>query len=282
MGSDKIHLYEREVETFDLQLTHDKRKMAQCPVDTCEICVQAPGSQYCKQCRQYFCYSCKTAHLRLKIARNHVFEKSFEIDPEEELNLLKCSHVDKHVFMCLDCDFALCKGCLVENHNGHNVDDVNKMFSSLHHQASTTMKGILNDFRRKSDSMKSLTTSYEKESEALERAILNQGAKIKSSVDKMVSGTIANVRKSRENVRKHYPNCFQDAVSSKFKTWLHQLAEIEQKEATEKCIHEIQKLHNDMKAMELPNMPDVPTVKYCAQPVDEKIIMGLLGRIKYL
>ncbi|XP_052068243.1 uncharacterized protein LOC127707647 [Mytilus californianus] len=256
--------------------------MAQCPIGNCEICVQATGSHYCKQCRQYFCYSCKTAHLRLKIARNHVFGKSFEVDVEDVEEQLKCNHVDRHVFMCLDCDFALCKGCLVENHNGHSVDEVDKMFSSLHYQASTTMKGIFSDFKRKSGDMLSMTTSYEKESEKLERAISNQGAKIKSSIDKMVNAIIENVKKSRENVRNHYPMCFQDAISSTFTQWLKQIDEIGQKEATETSIHEIQKLLNDMKAMELPNLPDVPAVSYCAQPVDEKIIMGLLGRIKFL
>ncbi|CAC5363029.1 unnamed protein product [Mytilus coruscus] len=253
--------------------------MAQSPIGTCEICVQAPGSQYCKQCRQYFCNNCKTAHLRSKMARNHVFGKKNEIGQEEEFY---CRHVNRQMFMCKDCDFPLCKACLVENHNGHSVEDLDKIFSSLHDQASTKMKGIVNDFKRKSSGMKSMTTSYEKESEKLERAISKQGELIKSSVDKMVSAIIENVRKSRGNVKKHYPTCVDDAISTTCKKWQQQLDEIGQKKATGSSVFKIQKLLDDMKTMELPNLPDVPTVTYCSKPVDEKIIKDLLGGVKFL
>ncbi|VDH99882.1 Hypothetical predicted protein [Mytilus galloprovincialis] len=253
--------------------------MAQSPIGTCEICVQAPGSQYCKQCRQYFCNNCKTAHLRSKMARNHVFGKRNEIGQEEEF---LCRHVNQQLFMCLDCDFPLCKTCLVENHNGHNVEDLDKIFLSLHDQASKAMRGIENDFKRKSGGMKTMTTSYEKESEKLERAILKQGELIKSSVDKRVSTIIEDVRKSRGNVKKHYPTCVDDAVSTTCKRWQQQLDEIKHKKATGTTVFEIQKLLDEIKTMELPNLPDVPAVTYSAKPVDEKIIKDLLGGVKFL
>ncbi|CAG2229166.1 unnamed protein product [Mytilus edulis] len=96
--------------------------MAQSVVETCEICNQALGIDFCEECEQTFCNHCKLMHLRMKISRNHTFKN---VDHEEvKLNLCD-QHNLGYILYCEKCNSLACKTCIIENHKGHELEDIN-------------------------------------------------------------------------------------------------------------------------------------------------------------
>lgn len=119
--------YEEVTKKIDLYRSPYIQQMTQSPTSNCDICVQAPGAYNCRQfrqyCRQYFCEMCKNAHLRLNISKKHTLLKSKEPFMEDKVI---CEHTEKHTFLGVDCNVPLGKVCLVNDHNGHIMKDLDK------------------------------------------------------------------------------------------------------------------------------------------------------------
>ncbi|CAG2226464.1 TRIM9_67 [Mytilus edulis] len=81
--------------------------MAQSASKSCDICMSGPGRNYCQQCDQWMCGSCKTLHLRSKISRNHCFLSESKCGPKDK-PLCK-EHDENFIFYCIDCEIPIYK-----------------------------------------------------------------------------------------------------------------------------------------------------------------------------
>ncbi|XP_071130657.1 transcription intermediary factor 1-beta-like [Mytilus edulis] len=257
--------------------------MAQSPTSNCEICVQAPGTYNCRQCRQYFCEMCKNAHLRSNISKNHILLKSKELFTEDKV---RCEHTEKHTFMCVDCDAPLCKVCLVNDHNGHIMEDLDKILLNLHSQASVILREYGMNYKKKCDHVLKIRDSYTKESENVEKEISDQGEILKSEIDKNVATMITEVRKARQTFLDTFP-C-NDVCDNALRD-LHKMQEKLDKTVQRKenelslAIVELKNQLCRIEAMKLvaPDVLSIPLVQYLNHPSNQNTTTDLLGTVKY-
>lgn len=108
--------------------------------------------------------------------------------------------------MCVDCDAPLCKVCLVNDHNGHIMEDLDKILLNLHSQASVILREYGMNYKQKCDHVLNIRDPYTKESENVENEISDQGKILKSEIDKNVATMTTEVRKARESFLDTFPS----------------------------------------------------------------------------
>ena len=112
----------------------DTPAQATLPCEECDETVDV--ADYCLDCPGALCPSCKTAHQRRKITRNHniVPYSSPEVDMVKNLAALgKCP---KHpgngmVSFCKKCDEPCCVHCVTSDHMAHDTIDINQKMAEV-------------------------------------------------------------------------------------------------------------------------------------------------------
>lgn len=69
-----------------------------------------------------FSWNCKVCHLRLKMAKNHIFVTGEYINKVASLHCER--HKEQFIFLCTQCDAKVCRLCAVKLHNGHEMADL--------------------------------------------------------------------------------------------------------------------------------------------------------------
>jgi len=93
----------------------------------CEICEENQASDYCKDCSQSFCATCKKPHLK---ARANVHHQFISLDEGMKLgggSVSRITRCDKHPHLeinayCQTDKQAVCAECVVDSHVGHQVE----------------------------------------------------------------------------------------------------------------------------------------------------------------
>ncbi|CAG2197483.1 unnamed protein product [Mytilus edulis] len=175
--------------------------MAQSVVETCEICNQALGIDFCEECEQTFCNHCKLMHLRMKISRNHTFKN---VDHEEvKLNLCD-QHNLGYILYCEKCNSLACKTCIIENHKGHELEDINiAKISELQVEVSEKLESYSKEIHEGSRNslllMKDQMKNHEKACKKAIEEINCRSNAIKSCVDK-----IENLDENLNKIEREY------------------------------------------------------------------------------
>ena len=94
----------------------------------CEICDENQACEYCKDCPQAFCATCKKLHLKTKATDDHKF---ISLDEAMMLgsggSVPRVTRCEKHPQQeinsyCRTDKRAICAECVVDSHVGHQVE----------------------------------------------------------------------------------------------------------------------------------------------------------------
>uniref|UniRef100_H2ZGV8 B box-type domain-containing protein n=1 Tax=Ciona savignyi TaxID=51511 RepID=H2ZGV8_CIOSA len=93
------------------------------------------ASSYCRDCKEYLCQRCVSAHYRVRLTKDHAIikadQRNFNIDQQRQMPYLlspPCenqnyctSHTNEVLrLFCDSCSVAICNQCTVFQHSGHN------------------------------------------------------------------------------------------------------------------------------------------------------------------
>jgi len=111
----------------------------------CEICEENPATEFCKNCSQFFCCTCKKPHLKAKVSAHHQFISLDEaLTPGVVSRILRCErhpqqetntycHTDKQAF---------CAECSVDSHVGHQVERLTSAVLGFKEEISNLVKKV--------------------------------------------------------------------------------------------------------------------------------------------
>ncbi|XP_052068131.1 uncharacterized protein LOC127707574 [Mytilus californianus] len=224
---------------------------------------------------------CKQAHLRSNISKYHTLLNSKEAFTEDKI---KCEHTENHTFMCVDCDAPLCKVCLVKDHNGHIMDDLDEVFLNLHRQASVILQGYNLNYKQKFYNVLDIRDSYNKKSENVEKEISDQGEIFKSEIDKNVVTMITEVMKARDTFFKTFPsNDACDFALCNLQKMQEKLDKTVQKKELSLAIVELKEQLCRIEAMKAvePDVPSIPLVQYFNHTLNQNTTMDLMETVNY-
>ena len=93
----------------------------------CEGCDENQAIEYCKDCSQSFCATCKKAHLKPKVFPHHQFISLDEGMKSGGGSVSRVTRCDKHPQQeintyCHADKMATCAECVVDFHKGHEVE----------------------------------------------------------------------------------------------------------------------------------------------------------------
>ncbi|XP_063406094.1 transcription intermediary factor 1-beta-like [Mytilus trossulus] len=234
--------------------------MAQSALETCEICDQALGIDNCEECEQLFCNNCKLMHLRMKISRNHTFK---EVDHEEvKLNLCD-EHNLGYILYCEKCNSFVCKTCIIENHKGHELEDINvAKISKLQVEVSAKLESCskaMHEGHRYALLVQSQMKNFEKDCKKAREQTKSRGDTLKCNVDKIVDSQTKRILKN-EQFQKQKAKTYIDAVElldenlNKLKLEHRKIHENRSGVALLKSLEKFQKENFDL---EIPVMPSL-------------------------
>lgn len=166
--------------------------MAEAPLQTCEIYVNAPCSSYCLVCKQHYCENCKILHSRQTISANHKFKKTSDFIPEVKS---KCTdHNEEFSFVPCDVhnDVLVCRCCLTEKHNGHKLSQPNYIIVNLKTKIEQKILTKINKSSENVSKLKHNLSAFNGEVEVVIKSITEEGNALKSMVDKYTAIQIAS------------------------------------------------------------------------------------------
>ena len=175
--------------------------VVQCPVHSCEIFDNNPGSQYCKNCEQYFCSNCKLFHLKAKLCKNHIFEDAQKVNPEGKTP--KCKRHDQFVtFYCNTCTCLLYQICLTEKHKKHDFSLVDEAASKKSAAINGMVKSAQETMNQVSDTIVHLETEMKTNEEYKSKVVHEVETRGQEVIDMVKYATEAMIKIVNENESK--------------------------------------------------------------------------------
>ncbi|XP_063405832.1 E3 ubiquitin-protein ligase TRIM71-like [Mytilus trossulus] len=185
--------------------------MAQVASITCEVCVSAPGSQYCIDCEEYYCENCKLLHNRQKLSRNHQFQKASDLIPEGKS---KCSeHKEELTLLCNACNIPACTSCVTGNHKGHTFSKWIDAITKIQVENEKKIRAKINEANQNIIKIENSVKSFDNSVESVIKAINNEGNMMKRMVDESVANMIALVKEQTKREKDKLMNMLFDAKS---------------------------------------------------------------------
>lgn len=162
--------------------------MAQSALKSCDICMSEPGRNLYEQCDQWMCSNCKTLHLRSKICRNHTFLMEATIISVEK-PLCK-EHNENFLFYCIDCDFPICKMCIVKKHKKHITSDINESVKQLQVEVKQKIDLKIKNLKQHQEHIEHVKGKFKTDIKEAVRVITEVGNQIKQWIDKKVQALV--------------------------------------------------------------------------------------------
>ncbi|XP_055957534.1 E3 ubiquitin-protein ligase TRIM33-like [Patella vulgata] len=232
-------------------------------IPQCDVCTKDTCQYFCRDCDQYLCKSCKTMHDKLKSCKDHVVCRYDEKqvcqqsnEPMKEKTTATSvthpkdfcpNHEGKKVkIYCKDCSLAVCLNCLVTDHNGHNLLDLQK---------DEVRQNIRQDLKTLNDDLEKQITNFQKHYDNLNSKLIEVNNCTKSECDKVdaqVDKICSEFRKLGENIKKEMQKT-SEQEESKFG----------------KLMEDIKRLTEDLKA----------SVKYSVNVLEDSSVVQVLQRL---
>ncbi|CAC5405068.1 TRIM28 [Mytilus coruscus] len=251
--------------------------MAQAASKTCEICVSAPGSQYCLECEQYFCENCKTFHIRQKLSKNHQFQSSSDVIPEGKS---RCKEHNEDVsFVCNTCNVAVCSSCVTGSHTGHAFSKLKDSISQLKEKNKKDLQRKVHETTQNMKKMEESLKAFDVKVEVVVKAITEEGTKIKAMVDKCIAQMIASVKDQSKTEKDKLTKIIADRkMDLKAGSNLDKkIYELDKTRNDGKLLQSLQKLTEDIAKLTIEPIPEFPDIQYTAKPVTDNDIKQLFG-----
>ncbi|CAG2248381.1 unnamed protein product [Mytilus edulis] len=251
--------------------------MAQAASKTCEVCVSAPGSQYCIECEEYYCENCKLLHNRQKLSRNHQFQKASDLIPDGKS---KCNeHKEELTLICNTCNAQICTSCVTGQHNGHTFSKIVDVIGQLRGDNETKIRAKENEsihnMKKIEDSLKSFNNSVE----SVIKSINDEGNIIKRMVDKSVAQMIALVKEQSKKEKGKLLNSLADAKSVFVdgQTLDRKRKELEKTRQDGSLVQKINNLKEEIDKLTINSLPEFPKISFSRKSVAEDDIRQMMG-----
>ncbi|CAG2224306.1 TIF1B [Mytilus edulis] len=251
--------------------------MAQAASKTCEICVSAPGSQYCLECEQYFCENCKTFHNRQKISKTHQFQSSTGVLPEGKS---KCKDHNEDVsFVCNTCNTAVCSSCVTGSHKGHEFSKLIDNILQLKEKNKNNLRRKVNEATQNIKQIEEGIQAFDVKVTEVVKAITEEGTRIKAMVDKCITEMIASLKEKSRIERDKLTTVFADTKANlKAGSDLDKKTyELNKTRNDGKLLQSLQKLTDDIAKLTVKPIPEFPNIQYTAKSATDNDVKQLFG-----
>ncbi|XP_071144038.1 E3 ubiquitin-protein ligase TRIM71-like [Mytilus edulis] len=251
--------------------------MAQAASKTCEICMSAPGSQYCLDCEQYYCENCKLLHKRQKSSTYHQFQHASGLIPEGKS---RCGqHKEEFTLMCNTCNVPVCTSCVAGKHNGHKFSKMVDAIAQLRGENETLIHDKTNEANQNITKIEDNLKSFDNDVESVIKAITDQGNMIKSMVDKSVAQMIALVKeqskKEKDKLTKSLSATKSTLVAGQ--NLDKRRRDLDKTRPDENMVLQMKKMKEDINKLRIDSLPQFPKISFQSKAVTGNDIRHLLG-----
>ncbi|XP_063436123.1 E3 ubiquitin-protein ligase TRIM71-like [Mytilus trossulus] len=251
--------------------------MAQAASKTCEICISAPGSQYCLECEQNFCENCKTFHSRQKISKTHQFQSSSDVIPEGKS---KCKdHNEDFSFVCKTCDVVVCSSCVTGSHTGHAFSKLLDSIKQLKEKNTTYLRIRVQQSTQNMKQIEKGIKEFNVKVEGVVKAITKEGTQLKAMVDKCVAEMISSVndqsRREKDKLTKIMADTRMDLKAGSNLDM--QIDELDKIRNDGNLLQSLQKLTDDIAKLTIKPIPEFPNIRYTAKSATDNDVKQLFG-----
>ncbi|VDI27794.1 Hypothetical predicted protein [Mytilus galloprovincialis] len=251
--------------------------MAQAASKTCEVCVSAPGSQYCIDCEEFYCENCKLLHNRQKLSRNHQFQEASDLIPEGKS---KCNeHKEELTLICNICNAQICTSCVTGQHNGHTFSKIVDVIGQLRGDNETKIRAKENESIHNMKTIEDSLESFNNSVESVIKSINDEGNIIKRMVDKSVAQMIALVKEQSKKERGKLFNSLADAKSVFVdgQTLDRKRKELEKSRQDGSLVQKINNLKEEIDKLTINSLPEFPKITFSRKSVAEDDIRKMMG-----
>ncbi|CAG2216779.1 unnamed protein product [Mytilus edulis] len=233
--------------------------MAQAASKTCEVCLSAPGSQYCIDCEEYYC------------------ENSSDLIPEGKS---KCSeHKEELTLICNTCNAQICTSCVTGKHNGHTFSKIVDVIVQLREDNETKLRGKTNEANKNIQKIEESLDVFDNSVESVIKAINDEGNMIKRMVDKSVAQMIALVKEQSKKEKDKLMNMLSDAKSVLVdgQTLDRKRNELDKTRQDGSLVQKINNLKDEIDKLHINSLPEFPKISFSRKSVAEGDIRQLIG-----
>ncbi|XP_071142870.1 E3 ubiquitin-protein ligase TRIM71-like isoform X1 [Mytilus edulis] len=251
--------------------------MAQAASKTCEVCVSAPGLQYCIDCEEYYCENCKLLHNRQKLSRNHQFQKSSDLIPEGKSRCTE--HKEEFTLNCNTCNAQICPSCVTGKHNGHTFSKIVDVIAQLRGDNETKIRGKTTKANQNIKKIEESLNVFDNSVESVIKTINDEGNMIKRMVDKSVAQMIALVKEQSKKEKDKLINILSDAKSVLVggQTLDRKRNELDKTRQDGSLVQKINNLKDEIDKLHISSLPEFPKISFSRKSVAEGDIRQLIG-----
>lgn len=251
--------------------------MAQIPKQSCDICTQAPGIQYCLDCEQYYCDNCKVLHKRQKSSHSHEFQLATDIIPEVKS---KCNdHGENLSLFCVTCDVPVCGRCVTGKHNGHKFSELHDCITKFREAISLKLQPNIGEFERNITLVASGLKKFECEIDNVITKIQEEGNRIKAMVDRFVMDIIKSVqdKTKQEKVKIEQALNTMNTELKSIKAMDVERKELEKIRPDGALVKKLQALQIDIDQIRPSKPPQLPSLTFAPGKGNTQDLRQLLG-----
>ncbi|XP_048751429.2 tripartite motif-containing protein 45-like [Ostrea edulis] len=179
----------------------------------CDNCEENPAQFVCKTCSGHLCDSCKSEHERRKITRNHdiIHLTSEKGDIMERLYCSKHRN-QKLKCYCSPCQTPICTQCMMETHNGHEVENLTIAYNRIKDELQKENNEIETILLPKYEEL--LAMENEKEAHMSKRTDDVQ-KQIENHADRLINRLTAIKKKRVQDLRQKEKKALESVANSK-------------------------------------------------------------------
>ncbi|VDI67357.1 Hypothetical predicted protein [Mytilus galloprovincialis] len=188
------------------------------------------------------------------------------------------------IFICDRCDVPVCKICVVREHKGHKLSDIEETATMRENALAHVLTPRIAGAVRNSSEMSLNLSTFDSEINEVNRAIERHGQSIKELVDRQVALMVNNVKERagrRKNKYSDVNDTLNDAVvKGKLLQQRHQ--DLTKSKNDGALILQLKKLSKDATNFHYPSVPNFPSVKYHPPKVTEGDVEALFGAFSFI
>ncbi|XP_063054643.1 mucin-2 [Engraulis encrasicolus] len=122
----------------------------------CGGCEELAINGWCKDCGEFLCSDCVSAHNRVKLTRSHTIVPQ-ELSSGSQRTLYCFSHKGEPIkFFCTTCNQLTCRNCQLVDHRNHNYQMLSEMISAVKERLQTLRDQVIKQKRKVSQSVQEL------------------------------------------------------------------------------------------------------------------------------
>ena len=156
----------------------------------CEMCLDPKATAFCKECDEFICNSCLSAHQKMKVKfRGH---QTFTLEelksgaksfPNKQEPPCECpEHKELYKLYCFDCCRLICRDCIVIEHAQHHYEFVTKSIETTRNALNLNLVPLKQLLASFTESAKLITEAKDD--------VTNQGVFVARRVHEKFTGMI--------------------------------------------------------------------------------------------